>query len=61
MPNGEERTALYNELSCLRQKEFNFFKALVETAIKLRGEYNEKEYFERFKEQAESMVNKVLP
>lgn len=57
MPNGEERDALHNELSRLRQKEFEFFKALVEEAIKLRGEYSEKEYLKRLKEKTETLVN----
>lgn len=57
MPNGEERDALHNELSRLRQKEFEFFKALVEEAIKLRGGYSEKEYLKRLKEKTETLVN----
>ena len=60
IPNGEERTALYNELSDLRHMEFNIFKALIETAVKLRGEYTQKEYLEHLKEQAEAIVNTVL-
>ena len=59
MPSGEKRTDLYNELSYLRHKEFNFFKTLVETAFKLRGEYNGKEYLEQFKEQVEAMVDTI--
>lgn len=59
MPDGQERTALYNELSALRQNEFNLFKALIETAVKLRGEYPQKEYLVHLKEQAEAIVNTV--
>ena len=60
MPDGEERTALQNELSTLRLMEFNIFKALIETAIKLRGEYPRKEYLEHLKEQAKAIVSTVL-
>ena len=60
MPDGQERMALHNELSTLRQNEFNIFKALIETAIKLRGKYPQKEYLEHLKGQAESIVNTVL-
>lgn len=59
MPDGEKRVALHNELSCLRQKEFNVFKALVETAIQLRREYNTEEYLDHFKKSAEAIVNSV--
>lgn len=60
MPDGQERMALHNELSTLRQNEFNIFKALIETASKLRGKYPQKEYLEHLKGQAESIVNTVL-
>lgn len=60
MPDGQTRTALHNELSALRRNEFNIFKALIETAIKLRGEHPQKEYLEHLKGQAESIVNTVL-
>lgn len=60
MPDGQERMALHNELSALRQNEFNIFKALIETAIKLRGEYPQEQYLKHLKEQAESIVNTVL-
>lgn len=60
MPDGQERTALHNEISTLRHNEFNVFKALIETAIKLRGKYPQKEYLEYLKEQAEAIINTVL-
>lgn len=59
LPDGSERTALHKELSALRQNEFIIFKALIETAIKLRGKYPQKEYLEHLKEQAEAVINTV--
>ena len=59
MPDGEQRIALCNELSALRRTEFKIFKALIQTAIKLRGEYQKEEYLKRLKEQAEAIVGTV--
>lgn len=60
MLDGKERTYLQKKLSVLRQNEFNIFKVLIETAIKLHREYPQKEYLEHLKEQAEAIVNTVL-